>query len=76
MLPFLIVALGVVIVSLWWMADNAVADHRARQRVAQRQAVSLARIQLLSGGTRQALREEALLHRLSELDFNRLSDRL
>jgi hypothetical protein len=76
MLPALLVLLGVIIVSIWWMADDALSVHRARQREAQRQAVVMARINLLSGGAQQALREEALLHRLAELDFNRLSDRL
>jgi hypothetical protein len=76
MLPFLLVALGVVVVVLWWMADEALSDHRARQREAHRQAVVMARINLLSGGAQQALREEALQHRLAELNFSRLSERL
>ncbi len=76
MLPFLLVALGIVIVSIYWMLDDALADHRARQREAQRSAVVMARINLLSHGAHQALREEALLHRLGELDFRRLSENL
>jgi hypothetical protein len=70
------VLVGIAFAALWWVVDDAMAARRARQRVTRDRAISLARIELLQGGARQALVEEALIHRLSQLDFNRLSDRL